>query len=152
MGSTQERIKKRREYLVKKRGAYTKMSLATILAVPFTLATLFVSLSLPLALYNYFHYKAWADYNVGVIKTLIGSLLFFGVFAGLFAREARKAHRTARQLAYIPPVTADTLPDGEVLVRGSEEPIQEQSKVLLRGTEASAGTGEQELLRGSQGQ
>jgi hypothetical protein len=37
----------------------------------------------------------------------------------------------------------------EVLVRGSEEPAQEQYKVLLRGTDGSAGTGEQELLRSS---
>ena len=61
-------------------------------------------------------------------------------------------HKNIKHIPYVPPVTSDTLPAEEVLVRGSEEPTQEQSKVLLRGTECSMGTGEQELLRSSQGQ
>jgi hypothetical protein len=67
-------------------------------------------------------------------------------------RSIRKARQEAKQLPYVPPVTANTLPAEEVLVRGSEEPTQEQGKVLLRGADGSAGTGEQELLRSSQGQ
>lgn len=70
----------------------------------------------------------------------------------IMVRAAHRAHREAKQLPYVPPVTADILPAEEVLVRGSAQPAQEQSKVLLRGTDSSAGTGEQELLRSSQEQ
>jgi len=40
MSNTQERIRRRRQYLKKKGAAYTKLGLATLLAVPFTLLAL----------------------------------------------------------------------------------------------------------------
>jgi len=67
-------------------------------------------------------------------------------------RISDRASSEAEKLPFVPPVTADTLPAEEVLVRGSEEPAQEQSKILLRGTNGSGGTREQELLRSSQQQ
>jgi hypothetical protein len=47
---------------------------------------------------------------------------------------------------------AYTLPAEEVLVRGSEEPAQEQSQVLQRGTDSCQENAQQELLRSSQRQ
>ena len=70
----------------------------------------------------------------------------------IFLQLAVRLGRKVSQIPYVPPVTASTLPAEEVLVRGAEEPKQEQSKVLLRGIDNSTGTGKQELLRGSQGQ
>jgi len=90
-------------------------------------------------------------------RLAFASIMLIAFVGGLWAirefyRSLRHAYREASQLPYVPPVTADTLPVEEVLVRGSEEPAQEQSQVLLRGTDGSAGAGEQELLRRSQGQ
>jgi hypothetical protein len=48
---------------------------------------------------------------------------------------------------YVPPVTPDTLPLDEILVRGSEEPTI-QSEVLLRAAKSEV-TLKEELLRGS---
>jgi len=83
------------------------------------------------------------------------SLVLSGILAIIscvWVYIALQAHQEARRIPYVPPVTAKALPAEEVLVRGSEEPAQEQGKVLLRGTEGSTDTGEQELLRSSQGQ
>jgi hypothetical protein len=148
MGSTQERIKQRRRYLKRKGAAYTKISLATFLVILLTpiiivLPTLLVvDLVLPGLLPITPAYRA-----AGIIAVIgcIATIWYLLV-------TASRADRTLQQLPYVPPVTADTLPAEEILVRGSEEPTQEQSKVLLRGTKGSAGTGEQELLRSSQGQ
>ena len=144
MGSTQERIKKRREYLKQKGAAYSTASLAALLTIPCALGTFFL---VAVTLFVFFYQ----------VSTFFGLLLAFlsligGVCSWQLARSALHYHKAARQLPYVPPVTPETLPAGEVLVRGSEEPKQEQSKVLLRGTDGSAGTADQELLRSSQGQ
>jgi hypothetical protein len=53
----------------------------------------------------------------------------------------------AKSLPYIPPVTPDTLPPDEILVRGSEEPPVAQSEVLLRAAKATQEAAKEELLR-----
>ncbi len=143
MSSTQERIKKRREYLKKKGTAYRNVStqavfvvLAVMLTIVSLLATIFSLLRLDLLSVLFFAALTALD----------------GVMTRSVIDSARQAHEQAKQLPYVPPVTANSLPAEEVLVRGSEEPAEEQGKVLLRGTDGSAGTGKQELLRGSQRQ
>jgi hypothetical protein len=129
MGSTQERIQKRRLYLMLKGGAYTLVGLMVLVA-------------------GLFFVIALREWKVG---SLLGALVLL-LAARQVTRFAHRVHRKAKQLPYVPPVTVNTLPAEEVLVRGSEEPKEEQGKVLLRGTGGSEGTGEQELLRSSQRQ
>jgi len=142
MSSTQERIKKRREYLMKKGWAFTGIGMNALLFVVLTLTSLLL-----LFLMIYFHLYSFSY----IFLTIIG-VLSFGFISWSCVRSILADHKTAKQLPYVPPVTVDTLPAEEVLVRGVEEPAQEQRKVLLRGTESSAGTGEQALLRSSQAQ
>jgi hypothetical protein len=52
-------------------------------------------------------------------------------------------------IPYVQPVTINTLPAEEVLVRGSEEPIQEQSTSLLRAAGERDEFPVEELLRAS---
>jgi hypothetical protein len=53
------------------------------------------------------------------------------------------------EIPFVPPITTDTLPADEVLVRASEEPTQEQSAILLRAAGVSAEVPADELLRAS---
>jgi hypothetical protein len=57
-----------------------------------------------------------------------------------------KKDELVKSLTYVPPVTAETLPAEEILVRGSEEPPGVQSEVLLRGALGHE-TPQEELLR-----
>ena len=155
MSNTQEQIKKRREYLKQKRFAYTRVALATFCTLLLAWGTTW--------LIGYIRFMLSDDFgdpsNVGammvfpiILLIVIGLALVCGVGTYHLIRLAHQAHQEAKQLPYVPPVTTDSLPAEEVLVRGSEEPKQEQGKVLLRGTDGSTGVGEQELLRSSQGQ
>lgn len=132
MGNTQERIKKRQEYLKRK-------------------TTLILLLT-----YMSFIVCCWIAYPFlpkghirGILSLLLGVTWLATFFTGITFVQVKKR---LKQLPYIPPVTADTLPAEEVLVRGSEEPKQSQSQVLLRNTDGSTGTANQELLRSSQRQ
>ncbi len=58
----------------------------------------------------------------------------------------RRDFRAAKQIPYVPPVTPDTLPADEILVRGSKEPPIAQSAVLLRAAKEQE-TPKKELLR-----
>lgn len=55
-------------------------------------------------------------------------------------------------LVYIPPVTPDTLPSEEVLVRGSEQPYQAQSEMLVRPATQEQESPAGQLLRVSEGE
>ena len=131
MSNTQERIKKRREYLKKKREAYFQMSLPALLIM-----------LLAIEVFDLIRYGV----TVGKVLMVVAMLYLLRVLLA----SGRDEYQKAKQLTYIPPVTAATLPADEVLVRSSEEPKEEQGKVLLRGTDGSAGTGQQELLRADQ--
>jgi|SRR5579871_3331793 len=153
MGSTQERIQKRREYLKQKGWAYTQASLAGAFALLFAGVSYW--------LYGYCQNVLLGDTEAlgGDTRLIPYALMVFlslslsCMVATLFlARSVHQSHQKAKQLPFVSPVTANTLPAEEVLVRGSEEPAQEQGKVLLRGTDSSGSMGEQELLRSSQGQ
>lgn len=59
----------------------------------------------------------------------------------------KQTSKELKDISYTPPVDTNTLPAKEILVRGSQEPIQEQSTVLLRAAEESAEVPAEELLR-----
>jgi len=145
MSSTHERIRQRRLYLAKKGWAYTKMSLNAVLAFPFALLVFVVLFLLGLDLIFGFHRHSFI-----LICVVLADCVGVWFASRHWFRSMKKAHQEALQLPFVPPVIPDTLPAEEVLVRGSEEPAQEQGKVLLRGTDGSGSTGEQELLRSSQ--
>jgi hypothetical protein len=69
-------------------------------------------------------------------------------FYGLLVYGANRMIKSAQkiQVQYVPPVTADTLPADEILVRGSEEPPIAQNAVLLRAAKGQE-TPAEELLR-----
>src|SRR5438105_4604828 len=141
MSNTQERNKQRRQYLKEKGAAYTKMSLIALVSASV------IALLLVFAATLFFYLGSGIDSGRLVFILLFGGVLLpcFGIIAWQLMHMARQAHQDIVRVPYVPPVTANTLPVEEVLVRGSEQPVQEQSKVLLRGTDGSAGTGEQEL-------
>lgn len=91
-----------------------------------------------------------ADSTIWLIGFATASLVF-----GLLARfgwQAVKRGKQALKVPYVPPVTADTLPNEEILLRGSDASAQEQNQVLLRGTLNGEAADGLELLRSSQGQ
>ncbi|HLK60928.1 MAG TPA: hypothetical protein VKU00_30470 [Chthonomonadaceae bacterium] len=157
MRNTLEQKKQRRKYLLKKGEAYVKAFLVAGIAMACLLFT-FSLLGLAITIVSLSIAGDGRDSEGGMtfaitIFLIVCSLAFcIGLLSWKCARSAYQTHQEGRRLPYIPPVTSDTLPAAEVLVRGSVEPTQEQSQILLRGTDGSAGIGEQELLRGSQGQ
>ncbi|HZT43960.1 MAG TPA: hypothetical protein VFA07_17470 [Chthonomonadaceae bacterium] len=150
MGSTQERIKKRREYIKRAGMAYTQYSFAMLLVSVFA----FLALCLIGLFIAYLSGNSRSMKPAGPFALIAVAAVFVmvGVTTCVLVALSDKVRQRAEQIPYVPPVTGDTFPAEEVLVRGSEEPAQEQSKVLLRGTDGSTGAGELELLRSSQQQ
>ena len=62
-------------------------------------------------------------------------------------RFTKRAGEESAAIPVVPPVIADALPAEEVLVRGAQEPIEEQSSVLLRAAEENADISAEQLLR-----
>jgi hypothetical protein len=136
-----DRQKQRREYLRKKASLYQSTGLKMLTTV-FCIAPLL-----------------WATKYLWIRPDFDSALWWLSVFidGGIVAamtiwniNSVRKAiyqdRCAAALLAYVPPVTPNTLPAEEVLVRGAQEPTQEQSAMLLRAAEESADT-PSELLR-----
>ena len=137
MSNTEYRIKQRRRYLQKKVLGYTGVSIMTIVTVPYLLATLCLLL-LPF----------FFPLQNGLEALCLAFLwLYFSVVCWGCAYLTHLAYQTTKQLPYVPPVTAETLPGEEVLLRGADEPALEQSKLLLRATDGSAHSPDQDLLR-----
>jgi len=150
MSNTQERIRKRREYLKKKRAAYTEFGIAYLLVIPCVVFEVILVCAFVISMLDYFTKQPSEAPMASQVIGGAAAMLLFGWMTWILARAARRAEKRAVQLPYVPPVTADTLPAEEVLVRGSEQPIQEQGKVLLRGTQSSQELAAEKLLRGSQ--
>jgi hypothetical protein len=145
-----DRQKQRQEYLKKKAGACRKIFSGSVgFLCLFSIAFVF-----------------FVSACAALIRSWIGQSLLWFVYAivlGLWAwgmgyrcwdmyHFIKNVKEEQAAMAYSPPVTPNTLPAEEVLVRGSQEPTQEQSTVLLR----AAGVGEEvpseELLRASSGE
>ena len=138
-----DRQKQRREYLGRKAGACLGEGMAVAFLLFFLLLTagcgIFTCLSL---------------FIPGLQPAILpfGFLTFFlGVGSRAIYMVTQQADQHVKSISYIPPVTLNTLPAEEVLVRGSQEPTQEQSGVLLRAAGESADTPSEQLLRASVG-
>lgn len=137
MSRIQTRKKQRREYLRKKGTAYTVAFLAALGAL--LGALIFLVRWDPV-----YRHLGIGSRHIAVVGTLALILI-----VQLLFQVARRVHRRAVQIPYVPPVTADTLPAEEVLVRGTVEPTGQQSEVLLRGAQGGGVTPAEELLRSS---
>lgn len=137
MSQREDRVKRRQEYLKKKGEAYTLITMMLFLSLPFAVIA-FSLLLIPF----FFHPKsldAWIP--LATLFAYAGGALWF------LLSIARHEHQEARQLPYVPPVTADSLPQEEILLRGAQPPPQEQGKLLLRGATDRKEISSQELLR-----
>ncbi len=121
----------RREYLRKKGHAYALFTLNGALLLPF----------LVLACASFILSFVW----VGLPGIYLSALFAWCTYSCW--RGIQDGMNEAKSLPYIPPVTPDTLPPDEILVRGSEEPPVAQSEVLLRAAKATQEAAKEELLR-----
>ncbi|HZT43842.1 MAG TPA: hypothetical protein VFA07_16870 [Chthonomonadaceae bacterium] len=117
--------------------AYSLITMMLFLSLPFAA----IAIGLVLIPF-FFHPKGLSEWiPLAVLFAYTGGALWF------LLSIARHEHREAKRLPYVPPVTADTLPQEEVLLRGSQQPAQEQGKLLLRGAADCQENARQELLR-----
>lgn len=137
MSRTEYRVKQRRHYVQKKVMGYTGVSIMALVTIPYVLATLCLLL-LP------FFYPFQSGLEILCLAVLL--LYFGGVCLGC-AYLTRMAYQTTKQIPYVPPVTTDTLPGEEVLLRGSQEPTQKQSQLLLKIPDNRSRPADQDLLR-----
>jgi hypothetical protein len=137
MNQVPDRKRLRREYLRKKRDHYQDLVAATFATAAGIVLTLgFVVFTFALA----------ASHMWGF--AFLCSLIACGAAGATIWGACYIAAKTSvlTRIPYVPPITADTLPADEVLVRGSEEPPIEQSEVLLRAAKGVE-TPKEELLR-----
>src|SRR5690348_8284359 len=98
MSSTQERIKKRREYLKQKKWTYTNAGIAGGMALPFALVAAFLLC------------VAVECFSSGTLSIVVFGLfsfalsLLFGGCCWILALCVREAHQKAKQLPYVPPI------------------------------------------------
>ncbi len=151
MNRIQERKQQRQEYLKQKGKAYSIMAIfSTVLGL--TIISGLVGI-VYLALLILFDPKTASEQQVSsplskLIFLAFMALLAFGLYMALCCsvRDGRALRRQIAQLPYIPPVTPDTLPAEELLVRGAEEPKQAQSEVLVRPVMHEQETPSEQLL------
>jgi len=130
MNTVSDRRKLRQEYLKKRNRYYREIVSATIL--------LLVGVS---SIGYFIFWKQYYKIPVGIVFFLSLNFQLFISWKGL------KDLRQQAQSAYAPPVTPEIFPAEEILVRSSEEPLDEQSVVLLRATLTEQETPSEELLR-----
>ena len=145
MGYVQDRIRKRREYLTKKSLAYAWAGLNALLVVP-CVCIAFVLFVYTLCTICFL----FQTHDIARIVFLLCLALLFQGMGLTLAGSAGEAHRDARHLRRIPPVTAETLPAEAVLLRSADESIPAQSRLLLRSLESQEETPARELLKSSQ--
>ncbi len=95
------------------------------------------------------------DMNTAALVPIMGFVMIVltvisGKLSWLFWDKV-KAAKTSVRILYVPPVTLDTIPAEEILVRGSDETPVAQSEVLLRAAQQGQQTPKEALLRVSQG-
>jgi hypothetical protein len=148
MNQIPDRKKLRQEYLKRKASAYFKGTLGAALLVPSLLGFFFFA-ALTLVLYYVSQGRVTSPlFAAGVVTTTL--TIISGVLVP-WCWRARHEFRRASEIPFVPPVTADTLPADEILVRGSDEPVA-QSDVFLRAAQQGQETAKDELLRVSQGE
>lgn len=133
MNQVTERKRLRQEYLKQKRTAYSKHIVVTVGTLAFIgIVTLLI-----------YHGHA-VDIGMQLWLVIYTIVLVYG--------HSHTAYKEAKSIPVVPPVTADTLPAEEILVRASEEPSVAQSEVLLRAVQRGQEAPKEELLRVSQGE
>jgi hypothetical protein len=141
-----DRQKLRREYLKKKAGAVSK-SLGFNLLLPCLMMATLVSAGLTMTSLFKFPYVQLYKLLVGeysllgdILLVVTYILLTFGFGYACWKMKHLVEHSEQQEAAieFVPPVTPGTLPAEEVLVRGSEEPTQDQRTLLLRAADGSA--------------
>ena len=143
-----DRQKQRREYLKKMAGAVGR-SVGGLLVLKSLWIGTVICILMTCALLGY---AVWTrDASIFVQSVACSLFVFVGTWEyRRLQRSVAWMERRDKSIAYVPPFTPDTLPADEVLVRGSQEPIQEQSSVLLRGAGEKNDKPEQ-LLRATLG-
>jgi hypothetical protein len=140
MKQVPDRKRLRREYLTKRADVYAKMIGSAAMAL--------VGIAI-IASCGFINIAPIKGYISSWILFLIGLLLLAMVILNAAAKRHTEIRRELDAIPYVPPVSPDTLPTDEILVRGSEEPPVMQSEVLLRAATGQE-TPKEELLRVSQ--
>jgi len=134
MNQVSNRKKLRREYLTNKGKAYSRAVLLPLLAI---LLVVLIDVHLPRSFTS-----------VGFIG---GAVAFaYSRIVRCSWRYSKRQVARAAQIPYVPPVTTDSLPAEEVLVRGATAPPA-SGKTLLRAAVKGEETKAEELLRNSRG-
>jgi hypothetical protein len=142
MNQVPDRRKLRQEYVKQKAGAYFKGTLGAALLLPATLFCIAAgTATLMLVVLLVLH----ATPLIGISAVSAGVLTLLSGVLIRWCWQARHEFLRATELPFVPPVTPNTLPAEEVLVRGSEEPTV-QSGLLLRAAQGVE-TPKEELLR-----
>jgi hypothetical protein len=144
-----DRRRLRQEYLRRKRQVVAKKMAYGLLCL--AMICLCLCLCLPTLIYV-MRANLQFGFGDGLPAVLFTTLIFIFLtvtFAVYFGDQYKEARKAAANVAFVPPVTPDTLPAEEILVRGAEEPLIQQSEILLRAAQAHT-TPEDELLRVSQ--
>jgi hypothetical protein len=152
MKQVPDRKRLRREYLRQKTVGHSQEAAGAILYYPALIGCLlFGMISIGLMLVGLSGGVGHPDpaSTIGWTCICVGLSAGFGLMARQAIRLMDKG-RAATRIPYVPPVTPDTLPADEILVRGAEEPLIAQNEVLLRAARQGQETPKEELLRGVQ--
>jgi hypothetical protein len=142
MNQIQERNKLRQKYLDRRTEIYSEMAMSA-------LRTLLGIATLALLASSFLDPKFYRYHLGSVVIFAIAATFLFGVAVIRSVARHSRMRRELHAIPYVPPVTPDTLPATEILMRGSEAPTL-QSEVLLRGAQKGEETPKEELLRVSQ--
>jgi hypothetical protein len=149
MKQVPDRKKLRREYLKKKIGATAVTGIGGVAFLP---CAFFSAVFFSVGLYLFLYFITDLGHRPLSMLVLRNSCAWslVGLLLAIVARSSWRGIRRSRQdlaaLTYIPPITPNTLPADEILVRGSEEPPIAQREVLLRAAKQEE-TPKEELLR-----
>jgi hypothetical protein len=139
-----DRKRQRREYILKKQSAYVQWVIGGIMLLPAGIIALISAITTVVACACYILTRRYTallfTIFCGGIITVCSS--FFAWMGYALVADGNKLSQTP----YVPPVTPDTLPANEVLVRGAQPPPVVPSEVLLRAAQGEE-TPKEELLR-----
>ncbi len=125
MSRTQERKKLRQEYLKKRTMGYGKAYASLYLPLLATIIAGFLGGKVIISLTS-------GNYILtGICLAVLAALLVIVPLRWIL-RSVRYAAKMYNEAETLSPITPDTLPAEEVLVRGSEVPLQAQRQLLVR--------------------
>jgi hypothetical protein len=131
-----DRKKLRRDYLRKKRRLNALQIVGFCILLPCILAPIAIAIGL----------LAWYRFSAVASLSTLAALGCWLLLVRKGWRALLEVERRERTLPYVPPVTLNTLPANEVLVRGSQQPATPHKEVLLRPAQGGETPADQ-LLR-----